>query len=262
MSQTDPTPPLTVAVWQCVSQPLDVPGNLRRLEDASRRAAAAGADVLVAPEMFTTGYDIPLEDTRRLAEPTDGPTARRVAQISAAAGLAIVYGYPELGPDGEIYNAVQLVDGDRVVARHRKLQLFGDLDRERFAPGAALAPVAELRGHPVGLLICYDVEFPETVRGLALAGARTVLVPTANMAEFDLVPTVLVRARAYENGVGLAYANFCGTEGTLQYGGLSTVCAGDGTVVALAGRDEDLLVARLVPVTDSAFLTDRRADLS
>lgn len=257
-----PIPPLTVAVWQCRSRPLDVPGNLRRLEDASRGAAAAGADVLVAPEMFTTGYDIAPEDTRRLAEPADGPTARRVGEISAATGIAIAYGYPELGSGGEIYNAVQLLDGERVVAHHRKLQLFGDLDRVRYTPGEGLAPVAELRGHPVGLLICYDVEFPETVRGLALAGARTVLVPTANMAEFDLVPTVLVRARAYENGVGVAYANFCGTEGTLEYGGLSTVCAGDGTVVALAGREEDLLVARLVPVVDSAFLADRRDDIA
>lgn len=253
---------LRVAVWQCESRPLDVAGNLARLEAACIEAAGAGADVLVTPELFTTGYDIGDEATRRLAEPSDGPTAQAVSAISRDAGVAVVYGYPELGAGGELYNTAQLVDGDRVLGQHRKLHLFGDLDRSRFTPGDALPAVIDLRGQPVGLLICYDVEFPEAVRHLALAGARTVLVPTANMIEYDVVPTVLVRARAYENSVHVAYANYVGQEGGLTYGGLSVVCTPAGAALAQAGREEQLLVAALDPgASGSTFLADRRSDL-
>ncbi|RBY94937.1 carbon-nitrogen hydrolase [Blastococcus sp. TBT05-19] len=251
---------MRVAVLQCTSAPLDVAGNLERL-DAACRSVAGRADVLVTPEMFTTGYDIGRDETFRLAEPADGPIARAVAETTRRTGVAVVYGYPELGSAGEVYNAAQLVDDGAVRSSHRKLHLFGDLDRDRFTPGQERPRVADLRGHPVGLLLCYDVEFPEATRSLALAGAGTVLVPTANMADYDLVPTVLVRARAFENGVFLVYANYTGTEGGLEYGGLSTVCAPDGTVLALAGRDEQLDVVELVGTGSMGYLADRRPDL-
>lgn len=254
--------PLRVALWQCESRPLDVAGNLARLEEACIRAAAEGADVLVTPEMVTTGYDIAPADTRRLAEPADGPTARAVAAISRATGVAVAYGYPELGTAGEVYNAAQLVDGDRRLGGHRKLHLFGDLDRARFAPGTALPEVVSLRGHHVGMLICYDVEFPEATRHLALAGAGTILVPTANMVEYDIVPTIVLRTRSYENAVFLAYANYVGQEGTLTYGGLSVITSPQGTVLAQAGRHEQLIVAELSrDAAPNTYLADRRADL-
>lgn len=253
---------MRVAVWQCVSRPLDVAGNLARLEVTCAEAARAGADVVVTPEMFTSGYDIPLEATRRLAEPSDGPTARAVMAISRTTGVAVAYGYPELGAGGELHNAAQLVDGEQVLGHHRKLHLFGDLDRSRFTPGGEPPAVMELRGHVVGLLICYDVEFPEPVRHLALAGAGTILVPTANMVEYDVVPTVLVPARAYENGVHVAYANYAGREGGTAYGGLSVITSPAGGELARAGRGEQLLVADLGPrPAHQQFLDDRRGDL-
>jgi predicted amidohydrolase len=253
---------LRVAVWQCVSHPLDVAGNLARLERACERAAAAGCDVLVTPEMFTSGYDIAPDATRRLAEPADGPTARAVAAISARTDVAVAYGYPELGPAGEIYNAAQLVDRDRVLGRHRKLHLFGDLDMARFTPGGALPEVISLRGQPVGMLICYDVEFPEATRHLALAGAKAILVPTANMVEYDVIPKVVVRARSYENSIYLAYANYVGEEGTLTYGGLSVISTPQGTVLAQGGRHEQLLVCQLeLDTAHHSYLAARRSDL-
>ncbi|NWJ69658.1 hypothetical protein HX744_03595 [Pseudonocardia sp. ICBG1122] len=121
-------------------------------------------------------------------------------------------------------------------------------------------------GWGLGLLVCYDVEFPETVRALALAGADAVLVPTANMLPYDHVPRVLVPARAWENQVYVAYANWCGTEGSLTYGGLSCVAGPAGAVVR-AGRDPELLVAELdrsalaVSRRANPYLADRRPDL-
>jgi hypothetical protein len=170
--------PLRVAAWQCLPGPLDVAGNLARLAAACAQVADNGADVLVTPEMFTSGYDIPAEETLRLAEPADGPTARAVAEITRQTGVAVAYGYPELGSSGEVYNAAQLIDRGQVVGGHRKAHLYGDLDRSRFAPAPDVPGVCTLRGHQVALLICYDVEFPESVRSVALRGAEAVLVPT------------------------------------------------------------------------------------
>jgi predicted amidohydrolase len=253
--------PLRIAAWQCPSAPADVPGNLARLAEAAQRAAAGGADVLVTPEMFVTGYDIGIERTRALAEAPDGPVFEAVAELTRCTGVAIVYGFPERLPDGRIANAAQLVDDGAAVGGHRKAHLFGGLDSERFA--AATAPPAALafRGHRVGLLICYDVEFPEAVRALAAQGAEAVLVPTANMAPYELVSTVLVRARALENGVTVAYANYCGTEGAQTYAGLSTVCGPDGAVLALAAAEGERLLFADAAGAAAPYLRDRRPDL-
>lgn len=259
-----PSSNLRVAVWQCESHPLDVDGNLARLAAACAQAAEGGADVLVTPELFVTGYDIGVEATRRLAEPADGPVARAVAAITRSSGVAVVYGYPERGPDGSVLNAAQLVDRGSRLGGHRKLHLFADLDSSRFRPGAGPPPVLELRGHRVALLICYDVEFPEAVRSAALRGAGTVLVPTANMVGYEVVSTTLVPARAYESGVHVAYANYCGSEGTTEYAGLSTVCHPDGRRVLVGDRSgEALTVVELGGGSGGAppYLRDRRDDL-
>ncbi|ALE79931.1 carbon-nitrogen hydrolase [Pseudonocardia sp. AL041005-10] len=254
---------MRVALLQTVSRPCDVGGNLARLAEA---CAAADADLLVTPEMFLTGYDIGADAVAALAEPADGPSADAVAAIARTSGTAVLYGYPERH-GGRVANAVALVgpDGTRL-AGYRKTHLFGALDRACFTASDTPPAVVTWNGWGLGLLVCYDVEFPETVRALALAGADAVLVPTANMLPYDHVPRVLVPARAWENQVYVAYANWCGTEGSLTYGGLSCVAEPAGAVVR-AGRDPELLVAELdrsalaVSRRANPYLADRRPDL-
>ena len=229
---------MRVAVWQCASAPGDVAANLARLEDAAVRA---DADVLVTPEMFLTGYDV--GPVAGLAP--DGPEFEAVAAISRRTGVAIVYGYPEALAGGGVANAAQLVDGGASAGRYRKQHLFGSLDADRFAAGCG-SSVLSLRGRRVGMLICFDVEHPATVSALAAAGAEVVLAPTANMAEYASVSTELVPAHARESGVAIAYANYCGAEGSLEYAGLSTIVGPDGSALALAATDgEALLVAEV-----------------
>ncbi|MDI3331356.1 MAG: carbon-nitrogen hydrolase family protein [Micrococcus sp.] len=253
---------MRIAVWQCRPHPLDREENLARLRSAAGRAAGQDADVLVVPEMFTTGYDITPQDTHRLAEPFDGPTARRIAGLTTRTGIAVAYGYPERAADGTVYNAAQLIADGRTVLRHRKMHLFEDLDRTRFAAGDQPPAVADFRGHRVALLICYDVEFPESVRAAAVRGADIVLVPTANMVGYEIVSRTLVPARAYENGVHVAYANYCGSEGDLDYAGLSVICGPDGAADSLPAAGEDLLVVEVRDVAGGPpYLADRRSDL-
>jgi predicted amidohydrolase len=252
-----------IAAWQCGPRPLDIAGNLRRLDEICAEAARQRAEVLVTPEMFISGYAITRAEAERLAEDAGGPTETAVAEIARRHGLAVVYGHPERAPGGRAYNAATMVGADGAVrGRHRKVHLFGDVDRDQFAANGERPAAFDLDGTPVGMLICYDVEFPESVRSLALGGARTVLVPTANMIGCEQVQQILVRARACENGIGVVYANYCGADAVFEYNGLSTICGPRGEVLAQAGpAAEELIVADVPSGPAGTYLADRRADL-
>lgn len=238
--------PLTLALWQTPFAPSTVEA-LQRLDATAAQARALGADLLVCPEMGLTGYAIGPDRVAALAEPADGPLARQVAGVARRHRIAIVCGYPERHPaGGRPYNAAQFVSANgSVLAHYRKTHLYGDMDRAQFSAGDAASQVFTWRGWRLGLLICYDVEFPETVADLARQGADAVLVPTANMREFDDVPMQMVPARARANRLFVAYANACGREGGLHYGGLSTVSGPGGERLARAGRRASLQLATL-----------------
>jgi 5-aminopentanamidase len=279
---------MRVAAWQCRPGSFDVPGNLRRLGEACASAAAQGAEVLVAPEMFTSGYAITRDGVLRLAEDPGGPTETAVAELARRHRIAIVYGHPERAvgdsavedsasedstdedrtdedstDEDRAYNAATMIGPDGVVrGRHRKVHLYGDLDRAQFAPGTATPAAFDFDGTRVGMLICYDVEFPEAVRSLAIGGARVVLVPTANMTGCEQVQDLLVPARACENGCGLVYANYCGSDDEFDYNGRSMICGPSGEVLAQAGaQGEELIIADLPLEPAGTYLADRRADL-
>ena len=258
---------MRVALLQGPATPGDVAGNLALLERTARTVAGQGARLLVCPEMYLTGYDIGADAVRRLAEPADGPSAAAVSRIARDTGVAIGYGWPER--DGtDVYNAASLVDRDGSrLATYRKTHLYGDVDAAAFRPGAGGFATARLDDVRVGLLICYDVEFPETVRSLALAGADLVVVPTALMVPYDVVARTLVPARAIENQVYLAYANRVGRERDLEYCGLSVVVGPDGAELARAGTGEEVVQADVdlsslhAVRAGSSYLTDRRPEL-
>jgi predicted amidohydrolase len=260
-------PPLRIALLQ---GPGGVPGSvedsLAALDEAAGRAAALGARLLIASEMFLTGYALG-DRTAALAEAAGGPAARAVAALAARHGLAVVYGCPERGGDA-VYNTARMVGPDGgTLASYRKTHLFGDYERAAFTPGADPLVQAVIDGVRVGLLICYDVEFPEAVRVHALAGTELLAVPTALMRPYEIVPQTLVPARAYENGIHIAYVNRCGPEGQWDFAGLSCLAGPDGMVRARAGTGHELLVADVDPeVTRAAraetpYLTDRRPEL-
>jgi predicted amidohydrolase len=240
---------LNLALWQSCYAPVEAgkAQALRHLDAAAAQAHSQGADLLLCPEMSLTGYAIGAERVLTLAEESDGPLAQKVAALAKQHHIAIVYGYAERHPaGGKPFNAVQAIDARGLALGHyRKTHLFGEMDPQQFTAGDEASQVFAYRGWQLGLLICYDVEFPETTRLLALQGADAVLVPTANMAGFDEVPKLLVPARACENRLFVAYANACGREGPLSYGGLSTVAQPDGQVLVQADEQAQLLMAQL-----------------
>lgn len=247
---------MRIAVFQGPVEGGSVARNLERLAAVAAEAAGQGAGLLVCPEMFLTGYNIGAAAVRRLAEPVAGPSAEAAAGIARRHRLALLYGYPEAGADGRVYNAALLLGADgAVLANHRKTHLFGPDERDAFVPGDGPPAVAEVGGVRVGVLICYDVEFPENVRLLALQGVGLVAVPTALMEPYEFVARTMVPTRAYENQVFLAYANRCGREGDLAYHGLSCIVGPDGRDLARAPAEgEALIVAEL----DRGLLEDSR----
>ncbi|MET7652036.1 MULTISPECIES: carbon-nitrogen hydrolase family protein [unclassified Streptomyces] len=257
---------MRTALLQSSGRPGSVAENLKVLDEAADRAAAAGAGLLTAPEMFLTGYAIG-DDIARLAEPADGDSADAVAEMAGRHGLAIAYGYPERVGDA-VHNSAQLISADGTrLANYRKTHLFGCFERDHFRPGEQPVVQARLNGLTVGLMICYDVEFPENVRAHALAGTDLLVVPTAQMHPFQFVAESVIPVRAFENQLYVAYVNRVGREGEFEFVGLSTLAGPDGVARARAGRGEELVFADADPVALAAsreanpYLEDRRPGL-
>ncbi|WP_018504768.1 carbon-nitrogen hydrolase family protein [Parafrankia discariae] len=271
---------MRVACWQAGQRPAER-GLVARLRDAAAKAAGEGADLLVTPELSAVGYHLGRARTTDLAEPADGPLRETMSRLAASAGLAVVYGWPEAAGGG-VYNAVQLIDAHGEVAAHyRKTHLYGDFDTATFLPGDRPVVQARVGGVTVGLLICYDVEFPEIVRAHALRGTELLAVPTALSRPWELVARTLVAARAFESQLFIAYTNWVGTAPD-GYCGLSRVVGPDGLVIAASepapaatppttgdgkADGEALLVADVDPAALAAarrltpYLGDRRPEL-
>jgi predicted amidohydrolase len=261
---------MEIACWQTAGTPGDPAANLAALRATAAQAVARGAELLVTPEMFLTGYDLG-PDTARLVREAAPGLLEAVRATAREHGLALVVGMPELAVvDGveHLYNAAVFVGPDGVVeAVHRKVHLFGEVDRAVFSAGDRLVTTVDHGGLRIALLICYDVEFPEAVRAAALAGADLVVVPTAQMHPFEWVAEQLVRVRAWENQVHVAYVDHDGREGRFDYVGRSSVVAPSGEVLASVEHGEALLTARIdadrvrTAQRENPYLADRRPEV-
>ncbi len=259
---------MRVALLQTAPLTETVEDALSALDKAAEEAARAKADILITPEMFLTGYAIGSDRVLRLAEPDRGPTWEAVGALAKRHEIALLCGGPRRSEDGHSYNSLQFRGPDgSLLSRYDKSHLFGDVDRKQFQAGRCLSDVIAFEGWSLGFAICYDIEFPEVARALTLKGAEAILVPTANMLPFDSVATRLVPARGEENGVYLAYVNYCGADQAFDYCGLSCLTGPDGRDVVRAGRDPALIVGDLSKKAlakarrTTTYLQDRREDL-
>lgn len=262
---------MLVAVVQFAPVLGDVLGNLRTITSAAADAHAAGADLLVAPEMSLTGWTIRDPATRaRLAQEVEEAALPELRREAVSHSLAIVVGGPvrvvrDAGGDAEapFANAAIMFgpDGGRTV--YRKIHLFGD-ERSWWAAGREAA-VGRTNGARIGLTICYDAEFPEIPRMTRLAGADLLAVPTTNMSPYEHDQDVVFAARAIENECPVVVANRVGRENDWTYFGRSLVVDQRGRVVAQAGSGDELLLAEIEPASPGdpalSYLSQRRPEV-
>jgi len=229
---------MKLGVFQAACGGLDFENRMVRLDRALQGRAL---EFVVCPELFATGYHIET-DHRDLGEPVAGRFFQHIATVAKTHECAIAYGYPEAA--GLTYNSVAIVGADgALLANHRKrLASAGSFEEASFANGD-VQTLCDVGGFRVAVAICYEIEFPETARAAAQAGAELLIVPTALVDAWPVVAECVVPARAFENGLWVAYANHGGRELTHDYLGGSRIVAPDGSTVAVAGRDETLLIA-------------------
>ncbi|MFE5729599.1 nitrilase-related carbon-nitrogen hydrolase [Streptomyces sp. NPDC056528] len=181
-SAPEPGSGLRVALYQGegpVGSGEAVEANMARLEQAVELTADHGSQVCVFPECYPTGYALGHALSRRLAQPKDGPVVAQAARAAEEQAVTVVLPYVER--DGEYFHdsvAVITADGN-LVANYRKIHLYGAAEKRDFTPGNDLPPVVTLNGVKVGVLNCYEFEFPPLYQYLAERGAQVVIGPTA-----------------------------------------------------------------------------------
>lgn len=243
---------------------------------AIERAAAAGARLVVLPELCTSGYLFrDADEARQASEPVPGPTTEAWTAAAAATGTVVVGGVLERDSEGRLRNSAVVVDGSGVRACYRKLHLWGG-EKAIFTAGDERPPVVRTAAGMIGVGVCYDLWFPEHVRDLAARGAEIVALP-ANFtgSEHDEglphMDVTVAMAIAHLYRVHVVLADRCGEERGADWVGAALVADASGRLLAAppAGREPALALAQVAPAAarDKAWgpwndlVGDRRDDV-
>ena len=235
--------------------------NPELARDAIAAAVAGGAQIVVLPELCNSGYVFrAAAEAQEAAVPRDGELLHAWSEEAGRGDALVVGGFCERGPDGRLYNSSALVDGDGVVAVYRKLHLWGE-EARWFSPGDEPAPVVDTSYGRIGLAVCYDIEFPELTRGLALQGAELIALP-ANWPHDEAPPNgrailhSLAAVTAYLNRVFVAVCDRCGAERGIEFEGGSVIADPQGWL--RAGPVADRGLQTLSADCDLAIARDKR----
>jgi predicted amidohydrolase len=221
---------------------------------AARSLFDRGAQVVVLPELIVPGYRLERDHLEAGAETLDGPATMAWQELAARADGFIAAGFCER-EDDRLYNSAVLIGSEGIALHYRKLHRFG-AEKEIFAPGDLGLPVARTDAGVIGLCVCYDLRFVETVRILALQGAELVCVPTAWLPGFDqqrwdsegYCPQARgAMLQANLDQVHIACASQAGPANGLQFLGSSVVCDpyGAAAVGPLPGERAELALVTI-----------------
>jgi predicted amidohydrolase len=208
----------------------DIDANLISVINSILRLGEKGAQIAVLPELWSAGFDSPSK-IKEQAKQT--PQILETLHLLAIKHRMIIAGsLPEIFED-RLYNTMRVIDQDGTIAgRYRKVHLFSFIGEDKVFSAGNQAIVCNTSCGPIGLMICYDLRFPELCRTLALAGARMVIIsaqwPESRIHHWD----TLLQARAIENQIFIAAANRVGRDGDLLFNGHSQVVSPDGKILA------------------------------
>jgi predicted amidohydrolase len=235
-----------VACCQLAPRIGETDANRAATLDAIAAAAARGAQVVVLPELAVSGYVFAdIDEARSLAEPLDGPTVQAWSALAREHGLVIVGGVCEGSDGGELRNTAVLIDGDGLRAAYRKVHLW-DREADVFVPGTEAPPAVDTAHGRIGVVVCYDLEFPEWIRIAALAGVELLCAPvnwpsTPHPSGERAGEVVRVQADASTNRIFIAACDRAGRERGVDWVGGSVIVSPDGFPLAGPARADEVI---------------------
>ena len=244
---------IKLALAQISSRRENKKENLRKIEEFTKKAKEAAADLVIFPELSLTGYVVH-DQIYELAETIPGPSTQRIEELAKKTGMHIIFGMPELSKKAEatIFNTAVFVGPKGIIGKYRKMYLptHSVFEEKRyFRPGYQTAAFNTPLGN-IGLCICYDLFFPEVCRLTRLKGAELIISISASPAIRRSYFEILTAARALENTAFLAFVNLVGVEDGLQFWGGSRLIGPTGDVLAKAKYDEEDFVTCEVDYSD------------
>lgn len=217
--------------------------NYQIIKETMMEAKKNNSQLVVFPELFLSGYSIG-NKVNELAETVDGPYLTKIRDLCKEMNLHVVISFPEDGQDGNYYIASSFIDNNgEVLGTYRKMHLF-DIEKKFFTPGEEFK-VVETKFGKVGLMICFDVEFPEMARALKLKGADLLIIVNANMHPYKNHHHIYARSRAMENEITVIICNRLGVEDELEFCGDSMIVDAFGEVVLSLGKEENTGLASI-----------------
>ena len=216
-------------------------GNRKRILDRLEVAADNGAELVVFPECANSGYCYTsLDEARAYAEPSDGDTPKQFAERCTDLGVTGIVGFLESGV-GTCHNTALVATPDGRTAIYRKTHL-PTLGIDRFLTAGELIPTFDVPDAKLGVLICYDIRFPEAPRAIGLQGADILAVPTNWPIGAESSPGFITRARAWESRMYVVAANRVGDERGRHFIGRSQIVAPSGEVVVEASPTDEQII--------------------
>jgi predicted amidohydrolase len=241
----------------------DLDGNRELALAAIAGAVDQGADVIVLPELTTSGYMFEsAEEAASVALDPDHEILREWGAAASANAVIVAGGFAERGEDGRTYNSAAVFDPEGLRAVYRKLHLW---DREKlwFAPGEQPPPVIDTAVGRLSVIVCYDIEFFELTRMVALAGTQLLVVPT-NWPLMERpdgerpAEVVIAMATARGNRMAVACADRTGVERDQPWTGCSTIIGADGWVAAEKAGADALTLGPVTADLDLELALDKR----
>lgn len=254
---TAPAPGTTrVACCQLPITIGDAERNRATTRSAIIEASDAGARVIVLPELATSGYMFQdVSELHAAAETIDGPGVSDWVRLAAERDLIIIGGFAEAGEDGNVYNSAALVDSSGARVTYRKTHLW-NFEKHVFTPGSGLPPVVDTAVGRIGVMICYDLEFPELSRSVGLRGAQLLAAPV----NWPLYPrpegerpteVVKAQANAIVNRMFVAAADRTGTERGQEWLGGTVIVDADGFPVTGIAPGREMIVYADLDLSDA-----------
>lgn len=242
-----------LALAQITCKVGDKKENISKIEKAILQAKKEAADLVIFPELSLTGY-VMKDRVYELAETIPGPSTRAIQSIARKAKMHVIFGMPELAENTKatVYNTAVFLGPKGIIGKYHKMFLptHSVFEEKRYFRCGYQTATFDTELGKIGLIICYDLFFPEVARLTRLNGAQLIVCISASPAVRKAFFETLTAARAMENTAFLAFVNLAGIEDGLQFWGGSRLIGPNGRIIARAKYDEEDLVTCDIDYTD------------